>query len=80
MDEDNCSNNVDVPKGSFAPMDQGLIRVHETMAEIIMECTMGANMELCNHATSLLRGVGSIIHHLCLAPINESMHLRMVFC
>jgi hypothetical protein len=53
MDEDNCFDNVDMLKGSFAPMDRGLIHLHEIMAEIIMECTMGANMELCDHATSL---------------------------
>jgi hypothetical protein len=79
MDEDNCFDNVNVLKGSFAPMDRGLIHLHEIMADIIMECTMGANVELCDHATSLLQGVGSIIHHLCLAPVNKSMHPRMVF-
>jgi hypothetical protein len=79
MDEDNCFDNVDVPKGSFTPMDRGLIHLHETMVEIIMECTMGANVELCDHATSLFRGVGSIIHHFCWVPINESMHLGMAF-
>jgi hypothetical protein len=54
MDEDNCFDNVDVLKGSFAPMDRALIRLHEIVAEIIMECTMGANVELCDHVTSLL--------------------------
>jgi hypothetical protein len=39
MDEENCFDNVDVLKGSFAPKDWGLIHLHETMAEIIMECT-----------------------------------------
>jgi len=53
MDEDNCFDNVDVSKGSFAPMDRTLIHLHEIMAKIIMECTMGANVELCDHATSL---------------------------
>jgi len=54
MDEDNCFDNVDVLEGSFAPMDQGLIHLHETMADIIVECTMGVNIELCDHITSLL--------------------------
>jgi hypothetical protein len=39
---------------------------------------MNANVELCDHATSLLPRVGSNIHHLCLAQINESMHPGMV--
>jgi hypothetical protein len=79
MDEDSCFDNVDVPEGSFAPMDRALARLHETMVEITMECTAGASVELCDHATSLIRGVGSNIHHLHLVSVNESMHPRMVF-
>jgi hypothetical protein len=45
-----------------------------------MECTIDANVKLCDHATSLLQGIGSNIHHLCLAQIYKSMHLGMVFC
>jgi hypothetical protein len=45
-----------------------------------MECTIGARFKLCDHATSLLWGVGSNIHHLHFAWVNESMHLGMVFC
>jgi hypothetical protein len=40
---------------------------------------MGASVELCDHATSFIRGVGSNIHHLLVAQINKSMHLGMVF-
>ncbi len=54
MDEDSCLDNVNVPKGSSTPMDRALTRLHETMAEIIAECTIGASIELCNHATSFL--------------------------
>ncbi len=80
MDEDNCLDNVNVPKGSSTPMDRALTRLHETMAEIIAECTTGASIELCDHATSFLWRVGSNICHLCLARINKTMHPRMVFC
>jgi hypothetical protein len=79
MDEDSCFNNVNVPKGSSAPMDQTLACLHEIMVKIAIECTISASVELCNHATSLLQGIGSNIHHLHLVQVNKSMHLRMVF-
>jgi hypothetical protein len=49
------------------------------MVEITMVCTMGASIELCDHGTSLVQGVGSNIHHLHLAQVNESIHAGMVF-
>jgi hypothetical protein len=67
MDEDSCFENGNVLKGSFAPMDRALIRLHETMVEITTECTTSVSIELCNHATSHFRGVESNIHHLHLA-------------
>ncbi len=76
MDEDNFFDNVELLEGSFAPMDQTLACLHESMAEIIA----GANVELCDHAITLLWGVGSNIHHLRFAQLNKSMHLIMVFC
>jgi len=79
MDEDSCFDNVDVPEGSFAPMDWALACLHETMVEITMECTTGASVELCDHATSRIQEVGSNIHHLRLVWINKSMHPGMVF-
>jgi len=79
MDEDSFFDNVDVSEGSFAPMNQTLTRLHETMVEIITKCTMGASVELCDHATSFLQGVGSNIDHLHLVRVNKSMHLGMVF-
>jgi len=80
MDEDSCFDNVDVPKGSSAPMDWALACLHETITEITVECTTtSVSIELCDHVTSFLRGVGSNIHHFCLAQINESMNLGMVF-
>ncbi len=54
--------------------------MHETMVKITMEYTTGASVKLCDHATSFLWGVGSNIHHLHLAQVNESMHPGMVFC
>jgi len=80
MDEDNCFDNVDVLEGSFTPMDQTLTCLHETLVKITMECIVGVSIKLCNHATSLLQGVASNIHHLRLAQVNESMHPEMVFC
>jgi hypothetical protein len=68
---------VDVSEGSSASMDQALVHLNEIMADITTECTMGASVNLCDHATSLFQGVGSNIHHLGLAQINESMHPRM---
>jgi len=79
MDEDSCFDNVDVLKGSSAPMDRTLTCLYETMVEMTTKCIVGASVEICDHATSLLRGVGSNIHHLHLAQINESMHFGMVF-
>jgi hypothetical protein len=79
MDEDNCFDNVDVLEGSFTLMDQALACLHETMTKIDVECTTSASIELCDHATSLLQGVASNIHHLRMAQINKSMHLGMVF-
>jgi hypothetical protein len=70
---------VDVSEGSSASMDQALVHLNEIMADITTECTMGASVNLCDHATSLFQGVGSNIHHLGLAQINESMHPRMLF-
>jgi hypothetical protein len=49
------------------------------MVEIIAERTTSASIKLCDHATSLLQGVGSNIHHLRLAQVNKSMHPGMVF-
>ncbi len=80
MDEDNCFDNVDVLEGSSTPMDQALAHLHETMVEITMKCIAGVSIELYDHATSFLQGVGLNIHHLCLAQVNKSMHLGMVFC
>jgi hypothetical protein len=42
MDEDSFFDNVDLLKGSFAPMDQALACLHEIMVEIIA----GASIEL----------------------------------
>ncbi len=80
MDENSCFDNVEVPKGSFTPMDQTQARLYETMVEIIAECTAIISVELSNHVTSLLEQVGSNNHHLCLAQVNESIHSIMVFC
>jgi hypothetical protein len=52
MDEDSCFDNVDVPKGSSAPMDRALAYLHETMAKITAKCIVNASIELCNHATT----------------------------
>ncbi len=79
MDEDSCFDNVNVLEGSFAPMDRILARLHETLVEITTKCTVGAIIELCEHATSFLQKVASNIHHLRLAQINESMHLEWYF-
>ncbi len=79
MDENSFFDNVNVPEGSSTPMDQAQARLHEIMVEITIECTVGVSIKLCHHATSLLQGVGSKIHQLCLAQVNESMHLGMVF-
>jgi hypothetical protein len=55
MDEDVHCDNVDVPKGSFPPMDLALVRLHETMAKITVDCGKGVNIELCDHVTLLLQ-------------------------
>jgi len=49
------------------------------MVKITTKCITGASIELCDHATSFIWGVGSNIHHIHLARVNESMHLGMVF-
>ncbi len=59
MDEDSCFDNVNLLEGSSAPMDWTLARLHEITAEIVAKCITGASVEICNHATSLLPGVGS---------------------
>jgi hypothetical protein len=51
MDEDNCFDNVDLSEGSSTPMDQTLAHFHETMAEITVECIVGASVKLCDHVT-----------------------------
>jgi hypothetical protein len=71
MDENNCFDNVDVPEGSSTPMDWALVCLHETMVEMTIGCTTGASVKLCDHVTSLLRRIGSNIHHLCLAWVND---------
>jgi hypothetical protein len=79
MDEDNCFDNVDVLEGSFTPMDRTLAHLHETLVKITTKCILGAIIELCDHATSLLRKVASNIHHFCLAQVNEYMHPEWYF-
>jgi hypothetical protein len=79
MNEDSCFDNVNVPKGSSTPMGQALAYLHETMVEIIAKYNVGASVELCNHATLVLQGVASNIHHFHLAQVNKSMHPGMVF-
>jgi hypothetical protein len=69
-----------VPKGSSTPMDWTLARLHETMAKITTKRTACVIVKLCDHATSLLRGIASNIHHLYFARVNEFMHSWMVFC
>jgi hypothetical protein len=49
------------------------------MAKINAKGGESASIELCDHATSLLQGIASNIHHLHLAQVNKSMHPRMVF-
>jgi hypothetical protein len=56
MDVDSCFDNVNVPKGSFSPMDQTLTQLHETMIKTTTECIAVASIKLCDHATSLLQG------------------------
>jgi hypothetical protein len=72
-------DNVNLLEGSSTPIDQALAHLHETMAEITTKCTIGTNIELCDHATLLLRGITSNIHHLHLAQVHKPMHLEMVF-
>ncbi len=66
MDEDSCFDNVNVSEGSLSPMDRTLAHLHETMADITMECIAGTSVKLCDHATSFLQGIESNIHHLHL--------------
>ncbi len=79
MDEDNCFDNIDVLEGSSTLMDWALTHLHEIMAKIVAKHTTSASVKLYDHATSLLQGVGSNIHHLHLAWTSKSMHLGMVF-
>jgi hypothetical protein len=79
MDEDSYFDNVDVLEGSSTPMDWKLVCLHETMAEITVECRASASIELWDHAMSLLQRVASNIYCICLAQANEYMHLKMVF-
>ncbi len=62
MDEDSCFDNVGVLEGSSTPMDRTLAHIYETMAKITMECIMGANIELWDHATSFIWGDAPNIH------------------
>jgi hypothetical protein len=41
----------------LSPWIKPLVCLHEPMAEIIAECGEGASIELCDHATSLLRKI-----------------------
>jgi len=55
MDKDSCFDNVDVSKGSSAPMDQALAHSHETMVKINTGCTTNASVEIvrpCNIISS----------------------------
>ncbi len=45
MDENIYFDNVDVLEGSSTPMDQKLVCLHETMAEITAESRAGASIE-----------------------------------
>jgi hypothetical protein len=72
MDKDSCFDNVNVPKGPSTPIDRALAHLHETMAEIMTKCTACVSIELCDHATSLLQGIASNIHHLHLAQVNDT--------
>jgi hypothetical protein len=64
MDEDSCFDNVNVPKGSSAPVDWALAHLHETIIKITTEFTMGVGIELCDHATSPSFGPSKKIHAL----------------
>jgi len=44
--EDGHCDNVDVPKGLSTPVDRALVRLHETMVEIIAKCGEYVNIEL----------------------------------
>ncbi len=74
MDEDSCFENVNVPKGSSTPMDWVLAHLHETVANITIECTTGASVRLCDHATSFIWGVGS---NIPLFDLSQQMHAPM---
>jgi hypothetical protein len=49
------------------------------MAKIVAKHTTNASVKLYDHATSLLQGVGSNIHHLHLVQVNDSMHPEWYF-
>ncbi len=44
--ENGHCDNVDVPKSLFAPMDQTLACLHETVVEITSKCGKSASIEL----------------------------------
>ncbi len=48
------------------------------MEEITNECD-GGGIQLCDHATSLLKVVALDIQNIWLTQANESLHPRMVF-
>jgi hypothetical protein len=79
MDEDSCFDNVNVPKGSSAPMDWALPYLHETMAKITTKCIASASIELCDHATSFFWRVASNIHHFHLAWVNKPYTQKWYF-
>jgi hypothetical protein len=71
MDDNNCFDNVNVSKGSSAPMDRALVCLHKTMVNVTTKCVAGVNVELSNHATSFFEELDrTIITFIWLESTN----------
>jgi hypothetical protein len=59
---------------TFAPMEKPLFQLQDAMQEITSDCK-GGQVQLCDHATSLLKFFASNIQNNWLIWANES-HTR----
>jgi hypothetical protein len=60
-------------ENSLAPMEKSLFQLQDVMQEITNECE-GGGIQLCDHATSLLKVVALDIQNIRLTQANESLH------
>ncbi len=73
LDTNDTLDIINELENSLAPMEKSLFHLQDVMQEITNECK-GGGIQLCDHATSLLKVVALDIQNIRLTQASESLH------